>query len=320
MLWSNFEEKNKMIDGVFRSEIRDFIKNNFFGSFLFDEPLKNHTSIGIGGLAEVIYTPKDDINLAKLLEFADIFDIPITIIGNGTNIICCDEGIRGIVIKVAGTLDHIDFQGTICNVGAGCSISNAARLSEKHGLSGLEFGVGIPGNIGGALVTNAGTQKSSIGDRFLTAKVMDLKGRIFELNKESLIFRYRYTSLKNMQIIILSASFQLESIDRNFIRERMNNLMRQRSKKLPLREKSAGSVFKNPKDNFAARLIEESNCKGLKIGEAEISEKHANFIINRGNATAKDFLTLMKIVQKIVNKKFGINLEPEVEFLGFGEQ
>ena len=285
------------------------------GTILFNAPMRNHTSFGIGGPADALFVPHDKNDLTRILKIASQNNIPITIIGNGTNLLISDDGIEGIVIKIAGCFDDVALSGGEVTAGAGCPLSKLSKLVANRRLSGLEFAVGIPGTVGGAVVTNAGANEAAIGDVILKVKVMDFKGEFFEFDKSDLKISYRNSGLQNKDIIILNVEMELEKGDVNEIKRKIIKYLQQRKRKQPLGLRSAGSIFKNPKSDYAGRLIEACGCKGMSIGDAQISEQHANFIVNKGNATAHDVIRLMNNVQEMVFVKYGVKLEPEINIM-----
>lgn len=299
-------------------QVKSMFTNFVSGNILFNEPMRNHTSFGIGGPADALITPNSENDIKHVLKIYSQNNIPITIIGNGTNLLISDNGIEGIVIKIAGCFDDITFSGRKVTVGAGCPLSKLSELAANQGLNGLEFAIGIPGTVGGAVVTNAGAHGVSLGDVITKVKVMDFKDKFFELDKSDLKFSYRNSSLQNRNVIILSVEMELEKGDVNEIKRKMLKYLQQRKGKQPLGLRSAGSVFKNPKNDYAGRLIEACGCKDMGIGNAQVSEQHANFIVNNGNATAKDVIRLMSKVQEMVFVKYGVKLEPEINIIGKG--
>lgn len=283
---------------------------------LFNEPMKNYTSFGIGGPADALIIPSCEDDIEHALRIASQNSIPITIIGNGTNLLISDEGIEGIVIRIADCLDYIVLSGLNVKVGAGCPLSRLSRLVADQGLTGIEFAIGIPGTVGGAVITNAGAHGASVGDVITKIRVMNHNYESFELEKEKLHFSYRKSSLQKKDLIVLDIEMKLKEGNIEEIKRKMQEYLQQRRKKQPSGLRSAGSIFKNPKGDYAGRLIEACGCKGINIGDAQISELHANFIVNKGNSTSRDIVRLMNKVQKIVSEKHGVKLEPEIDIKG----
>ena len=289
------------------------------GQIRFSEPMKFHTSFRIGGPAKVLAIPADIEDIKKLILYANRVDIPWYVIGNGTNLLVADEGIRGIVIKISKVLDDIRFSGQKVIVGAGASLSFSSKKAAEKGLSGLEFGIGIPGTIGGAVAMNAGCGGQDISQVLQKVKVINNKGDRLEIAADECQFGYRRSRFQRDDLIVVEAELLLELLldEENHIaiKERMSKLMQKRRKTQPLNYPNAGSIFKNPEGDFAGRLIEAAGCKGMTIGDAMVSQLHANFIVNRGKATAKDVIALITKVQDTVKSKFNILLDTEVTIL-----
>ena len=294
------------------------------GKILFDELMKNHTSLHIGGPADALIIPKDENDLKNLLRFINKNNIPLTVIGNGTKLLVSDKGVNGILVKISGCFDNVTISEFRIKVGAGYSLANLSKLVAGNCLSGLEFAVGIPGTVGGAVVMNAGAHGYAMSGIITGVTVMNIKGRLQKYSKNDLEFGYRRSKLQNGKTIVLSVEMKLENGDVEKIKKRMYEFMEWRKKNQPsyLREDgnlnvpSAGSIFKNPKNASAGKLIDMAGFKGMKLGDAKISEKRANFIVNLRNATAYDVLSLMNIVQKGILEKYDIELELEIRFIG----
>lgn len=281
----------------------------------FKEPLKKHCSFGVGGPADYYCEAKNIKELTDLIKFSKKARIPYLIIGAGTNILFDDKGFRGIVIKM--NLKNIKIQNSKIIADAGASISALIQESLKNNLQGLEKWAGLPGTVGGAVAGNAGCNGLEIKDILVKAKLLNpLTGKIKEVNNKYFKFKYRESILKKSGEILISAAFELKkakSIE-NF-KKILKEILSSRLKKQPFGP-SAGSFFKNPSaQKPAGFLIEKAGLKGKKIGNAQISEKHANFIINLGNASSKDILSLARLIQKTVKKAFKITLKPEVQIL-----
>ena len=296
--------------------MKSSLKAEIAGKVLFDESMRNHTSFAIGGIAEALVTPNDQFDLSKVLQFARVNSVPVTIIGNGTNLLVSDAGIDGVVIKIAGCLDDMVINDDKVLAGAGCLLSGLVKKIASAGLEGIEFLIGIPGTVGGAVITNAGAGKKSMADILQSVEVIDLQGQIKRLNREELSFDYRSSSLQGENTIILNAELVLKKGNINKIKESISNNMKLRLKKQPVKYASAGSIFKNPENDYAGRLIELSGLKGMRKGDAQVSDLHANFIINRGDALASDVLYLIEEIQKVIFSRFGINLELEINLIG----
>ena len=286
------------------------------GDVRVNEPMSRHTTFRIGGCADVFIQPKDEDDLRAAISWLREAGIPFSVIGNGSNLLVADAGIRAAVIKLAPALRDIHFNGQGVIAGAGAPLAAVVNRCARTGWSGLESTVGIPGTVGGALVTNAGTDTGSIGDLVQDAVVMDQAGNILNIRCSDLNYGYRCSSLRLSRHVVLRARLRLTKADPVDVRAKMQRLHLKRSSRQPLGSWSAGSVFKNPPEIAAGKLVDRAGCKGLAIGDAEVSDKHANFIINRGHATAADVRYLMAEVQERVLRVHGIWLEPEIELIG----
>ena len=283
-----------------------------------DEPMSKHTSFKTGGPAEFYITAKTIEDIQNIFQYAKTNRIKLYIIGNGSNLLVSDEGIKGIVLKIA--VDNIetlasDF-GILVNVGAGVKTMALAQILKKDGITGFEELAGIPGTIGGANYMNAGAYGKELKDIIVETKVINKEtGKIETLKKEEQELKYRSSIFKNKKYIIIETTFNLQRGKPEEIERRMNEFSIQRKEKQPLEYPSAGSTFKRGDGFITAKLIDECGLKGYTIGGAQISEKHAGFIINKGNATSKDILDLIDYTKKKVFEKFGVQIEEEVEIL-----
>ncbi len=282
--------------------------------------LANFTTWKIGGLAEWIAEPKDIYELTNFISWAKVNNIPCNIIGAGSNLLISDNGIKGLTLctrKLHGY--QVDSQTGIVEACSGEPIPNLARQVAKKGLHGLEWAIGIPGTVGGATVMNAGAQNGSMEDRIISVKVLCTEtNKIYDLKKNKLEFSYRNSLLQAEKLIVLSSRLQLEpGFDPKRLINQTNENLKKRLSTQPYHLPSCGSVFRNPKNNRAGRMIEELGLKGLKQGEAEVSSMHANFIVNKGFAKASDVARLISIIQTKVEEKHGVLLHPEVKRFGF---
>ena len=294
----------------FRREIPANLPNI---QLLFDEPMSRHTSFHIGGNAEVMACPKDPGELSALLAYCKKRDITPKILGAGTNVLAPDEGIRGVVICLKDCLDGMQLlEDNVLQVAAGVTMTRAAVFAANHGLAGLEFAHGIPGTVGGGVYMNAGAYGGEICMVCKSVDVMDAAGSLRRIPGEEMGFSYRHSRLETEGGIVVSAQFALTPDDPEQIRARMQDLMTRRKTSQPLDLPSAGSAFKRPVGGYAAALIDQAGLKGFQIGGAAVSKKHAGFVVNLENATAKDVTTLLSRVSQIVFEKTGIRLEPEV--------
>jgi UDP-N-acetylmuramate dehydrogenase len=283
-----------------------------------DEPLANHTTWRIGGPADLLIQPKDKASLQKALQIIHRHEIPWSVIGRGSNLLVRDRGIRGAVLKVAEGLSHCEFKGEEVCVGAGYSMIRLAVETGKIGLTGMEFAGGIPGTVGGAVYMNAGAHGSDLSRILIDAEILFENGESKVLSNEELSFSYRTSLLQKQKGIVLEARFQLRTGDREEIAATLAANKERRRNTQPLQMPCAGSVFRNPPNDHAGRLIEAAGLKGYQVGGAQVSEKHSNFIVNCGGATAADVLTLIDHVRSTILEKNGIDLHPEVLVVGEG--
>lgn len=283
---------------------------------LIDEPMSRHTTFRVGGTADIFMLPGTAEELKSALFLARQYDVPMTIIGNGSNLLVRDGGIRGAVLSFGAPFSYVRRGGESLVVGAGTLLSAVSKAAEAASLSGLEFAVGIPGSTGGAVFMNAGAYGGEIKDVVTRVMVITKDGETESRTPEEIGFGYRQSAFQENGEIIYEAELSLRADDREKIRSKMNALTARRLEKQPLDKPSAGSTFKRPAGHFAGTLIDEAGLKGLTVGGAMVSEKHAGFIINRDNATARDILSLIEEVRRRVYEKSGVTLTPEVRILG----
>lgn len=281
-----------------------------------NEPMKKHTTFKIGGTADWFLVPQNKTQLKELMSILKEKKMPFFVLGNGSNLLVGDKGIRGVVICLGKQIDKIQISENECYVESGALLSKTANAVQRAGLSGLEFASGIPGSIGGAVFMNAGAYEHEMKEIIKTVEYMDESGEIFTVSNEECDFGYRTSIFSKNNYIVLSAVLSLKDDSFEEIKKRMDDYTNRRTSKQPLEKPSAGSVFKRPAGHFAGALIEQSGLKGYQIGGAQVSEKHAGFIINTGNATAKDVLDLIEHIKKVVFENFGVMLEPEVKMIG----
>lgn len=287
-------------------------------NILFDEPMSKHTTFKVGGPAEC-YIKIDDIqDLRHILRFAKQNEIPITILGNGSNVLVLDGGIKGIVLNIRfNKIEMMNLDKKIfANVGAGVKISVFGHLLLKNAITGLEELSGIPGTIGGAVRMNAGAHGKEFKDIVSTVTCMDYDGNIHQFENEDMHFEYRRTMLKDKPYIVLEVHMEFQKGEEKDIKQKMEEYATYRKEKQPIEYPSAGSTFKRGTDFITAKLIDEAGLKGYSIGGAEVSSKHAGFIINKGDATAKDILELIEYVKHEVEEKFDKKIELEIEIMG----
>ena len=286
---------------------------------LFQEALSQHTTWRIGGPADVLAIPGEIEQVAALVRAAKDHGIPYFVLGRGSNLLVRDGGIRGLVIKLGEAFSQLTILGNDLTVNAGRTIVSAAHVAMKNGLTGLEFATGIPGTVGGAVVMNAGAHGGEIQDVIRSVQVLTPDGEIETRSVQALNYHYRSSSLRDSGDVVLSATFSLApgNVEEMLAKVKAWSMRRQATQ--PLSYPSCGSVFRNPKGDFAARLIEAAGLKGMQIGEARISDLHANFIINLGHASANDVLALMRYAQQRVREQFGVELVTEVRLVGEDE-
>ncbi|MGM9986749.1 MAG: UDP-N-acetylmuramate dehydrogenase [Bacillaceae bacterium] len=280
-----------------------------------NEPLKLHTSFKVGGPADLFVTPTTLSEVQGVYKFALENNIPLFLLGNGSNLLVRDGGIRGIVMKF-DRLNDITIEDDIMTVQMGTQIIDASKAALEANLTGLEFACGIPGTVGGALAMNAGAYGGEVKDILKKVLVLTTEGEFASLTLEEMEMSYRKSAISKYGYIALEAVLQLKKGEYTNIKETMDDLTARRVDKQPLEYPSAGSTFKRPEGYFAGKLIQDSNLQGVMIGGAQVSEKHAGFIINRDNATAADIIKLIKHVQQVVKEKFGVQLETEVKIVG----
>lgn len=295
----------------------DFITNVAGARNVFtDEPMKNHTSFKVGGPADILVTPQSKEQLIKILDYCKSNSIPFYIVGNGTNLIVRDKGIRGVVIKLFNNLNDIKVEGNVICAQSGALLSRIAYTAYENGLSGFEFAHGIPGTLGGAVAMNAGAYGGEIKDVVIKTDIVTEDGKVITLRDEEHQFSYRDSYIQRNHGVVLRSWIKLKSDSKEEIKARMDELLKRRKDKQPLEMPSAGSTFKRPEGHFAGKLIEDCELKGFTLGGAQVSTKHCGFVVNAGNATAEDILNLIKYIQKNIKDKFDVDLETEVRIIG----
>ncbi|HEX4130978.1 MAG TPA: UDP-N-acetylmuramate dehydrogenase [Pirellulales bacterium] len=276
------------------------------------EPLAEHTWFRLGGAAEFFAEPETVDELAELARRCRDQSMPIRLLGGGSNILVRDEGVRGLVVRLSGDqFSNIEVQGTTLRVGAAAKLGHAISTAVAAGLAGIETLVGVPGTIGGALHGNAGGRGGDIGQWTSRATVLTRSGELIERSREDLVFAYRQSSLD--ELVILSAEFALERDDPDELTKRMQKQWIAKRASQPLGHQSAGCIFKNPSGMSAGMLIDQAGLKGVRVGGAEVSDRHANFIVAGENCTSKDVLQLIEMVRKRVAERLGVELETEIE-------
>lgn len=281
-----------------------------------EEAMSQHTTFKIGGPADYFLMPDKGEDVGRVIKICKEKEIPYFILGNGSNLLVGDGGYRGAVIQIYRNMSSVTVEGNEITAQAGALLSAVAAAAKNASLTGFEFAGGIPGTIGGAVVMNAGAYGGEMKDVLTEVTVMNAEGDIFTLPTEELELGYRTSIIITAGYIVLEAKIRLKEGDPEVIRETMKDLTIRRTTKQPLEYPSAGSTFKRPEGYFAGKLIMDSGLAGYQVGGAQVSEKHCGFVINAGDATARDVRTLMDNVRDIVYKKYGVTLEPEVKFLG----
>ena len=280
------------------------------------EPLSRHTTFRIGGPADYFLMPSTPEEMTGILKICAGEDLPVFILGNGSNLLVSDEGYRGVVIQIYRNWQDVRLEDHTIHARAGALLSRVSAMARDEGLTGLEFAGGIPGTVGGAVMMNAGAYGGEMKDVLVRVRAMSKDGTLHTYQADELELGYRRSRFSHSEEIVLEAELSLKQGDPDLIRERMQELNKERSAKQPLDLPSAGSTFKRPEGYFAGKLIMDAGLKGLRIGDAQVSEKHCGFVVNVGNATAADVYALIRRIQETVYRESGVMLEPEVRMLG----
>ena len=292
------------------------LQNVMGGSGIFmEEPMKKHTTFRVGGPADVLVQP-DETALEAILALCRQYHVSYSFIGNGSNLLVGDKGIRGVVIEMTDPMGNIEVDGTKITAQAGAMLSKIANTAASNGLGGMEFAAGIPGSVGGAVVMNAGAYGGEMKDIIEKVYVLDENGAQLELDRDALDLGYRHSCIPDKKYIVTKVVLELVPRDEAEIRSKMKELNEKRAEKQPLQYPSAGSTFKRPEGYFAGKLIMDAGLRGYQVGGAQVSEKHCGFVINKGDATAADICQLMQDVADKVQARFGVVLEPEVKMIG----
>ncbi|MGQ9531175.1 MAG: UDP-N-acetylmuramate dehydrogenase [Desulfotomaculales bacterium] len=295
------------------------LQKQLAGPVRFAEPMWRHTTWRIGGPAEIFVEPASLEDLRAAIHYARQQGLPLTVIGNGSNVLVRDEGIPGLVVRIGPRLGGVTVRDHSVTAGAGTSLNRLVEAVREAGLAGLEFLAGIPGTVGGAVAVNAGAHGLAVGDRLSRVTVVDRAGNCHVKGPEELELAYRSSNVGTRGWIVVAAEFGLRDGDPSSIRRAMEEYLRKRRQTQPLDLPSAGSVFRNPPEGPpAGRLVEMAGGKGLRVGGAMVSPVHANFMVNTGGATARDVLTLIERVRELVYRRFGVYLALEVQVLGGG--
>ena len=292
------------------------LQNVMGGSGIFmEEPMKKHTTFRVGGPADVLVQP-DETALAAILALCRQYHVSYSFIGNGSNLLVGDKGIRGVVIEMTDPMGNIEVDGTKITAQAGAMLSKIANTAASNGLGGMEFAAGIPGSVGGAVVMNAGAYGGEMKDIIEKVYVLDENGAQLELDRDALDLGYRHSCIPEKKYIVTKVVLELVPRNEAEIRSEMKELNEKRAEKQPLQYPSAGSTFKRPEGYFAGKLIMDAGLRGYQVGGAQVSEKHCGFVIDKGDATAADICQLMRDVSDKVQAQFGVVLEPEVKMIG----
>lgn len=297
--------------------IKELIKITDSNRVFSDEPMSKHTTFRVGGNADYYVSVKNEEEAVNVVRLLLANRINYYFIGNGSNLLVSDNGFRGCIIEIGKDFSNVSIDGNVITAEAGALIVKVAREAYNNSLTGLEFASGIPGTVGGAVCMDAGAYGGEIKDAVKTVRLFNTEtGEIIEKTTDEMSFSYRHSICKDEPLIVLSAVFELEEGDKDSIKAVMDDLREKRTSKQPLEYPSAGSTFKRPEGYFAGKLIEDSGLKGYTVGGAQVSEKHSGFVINKGDATAADIMTLINNVRDIVKDKFDVVLEPEVCMIG----
>lgn len=294
---------------LFREKIKS-------GEILINEPMKNHTYFKIGGPVDALVLPGSIEEISAIIKLCNKENINYHIIGNGTNLLVRDKGIRGVIIKIDDNFSNIEVEDNVIKAEAGSLLSKIAKTALRNSLTGFEGCSGIPGSLGGAVAMNAGAYGTEMKDVIKKVKCIDKDGNILEYTNEEMNFGYRHSRVSDDDLIVIEAEIELKNGDYNEINKHMNELMEKRNTKQPINMPSAGSTFKRPEGDYASRLIDVSGLRGVRYGDAQVSEKHCGFVVNIGNATCDDVINLIEFIQKTVKDKFNIQLDPEVRIIG----
>ena len=300
------------MNNEFLNELRKIIKSEYIFE---QESMATHTTFRVGGPADVLVTPSKE-ELVLLISLCKKWDVPYYVIGNGSNLLVGDKGIRGVVIAMTNRMGEIVINEETITAGAGMTLALVASKAASASLTGMEFAAGIPGTLGGAVVMNAGAYDGEMKDILVSVRVLDKAGTIKEIPAEQLDLGYRHSCIPKEEWIVLEVTLKLQKGSSEEIRTKMAQLREARVTKQPLEYPSAGSTFKRPEGYFAGKLIMDAGLRGFMVGGAQVAQKHCGFVINKDHATAADIVTLMNEVSAKVEQQFGVTLEPEVKMLG----
>ncbi len=302
-----------MISGAVVEALQRFVPGE---NIRLQEPMAGHTTFRIGGPADCFLQIENEEQLKGVQHYLNLVGVPYFVLGNGSNLLVSDSGYRGIILQIGPKMSEIVVAGGRMVAQAGALLSQAAHVAMEHGLTGLEFASGIPGTVGGGVMMNAGAYDGEMSQVVTQVRVISKDGETMELDRATMEFGYRTSTIRNNSFIVTEVTFELQKGDKNVIKARMEDLMVRRRDKQPLEYPSAGSTFKRPEGHFAGKLIADAGMRGFRIGGAEVSHKHCGFVVNTGSATAQDVRNVISEIQTRVKDKFRVDLETEVVFLG----
>ena len=299
-----------------KKNINEIFEGKGIEKLMFDEPMKNHTSFKIGGPADLLILVHSESEIINAIRLCREHKLDYFIMGNGSNLLVKDSGMRKVVIKIASGFENIEVDGNIIRAEAGALLSTIAKHALRANLKGFEFASGIPGTIGGAITMNAGAYGGEMKDIVSRVRVLTQENEIKYIDGADMDFRYRGSKVVDEELIVLGVEMEFEKGEYQEIKAILDDLTERRTSKQPLDMASAGSTFKRPEGYFSGKLIDDSGLRGLKYGDAQVSEKHCGFIVNRGNSNYDEVTTLIKTVQKIVYDNYGVEMETEVKIVG----
>ncbi len=303
-----------MISGAVVEALQRFVPRE---NIHLQEPMAGHTTFRIGGPADCFLQIENEEQLRSVQRYLNLVEMPYFVLGNGSNLLVSDSGYRGIILQIGQRMSGITVVGDCVIAKAGAALSQVAHTAMENGLSGLEFAAGIPGTVGGAVMMNAGAYGGEMSQVVTLVRVVSRDGEILELDRDTMEFGYRTSTIRNNSFIVTEVTFELQKGDRDVIKAKMEELAAMRREKQPLEYPSAGSTFKRPEGYFAGKLIADAGMRGFQVGGARVSDKHCGFVVNMGSATAQDVRDVVSEVQKRVKNKFNVDLETEIVFLGW---
>lgn len=302
-----------MISGAVVEALKKFVPGE---NIYLQEPMAGHTTFRIGGPADCFLQIENEEQLKGVQRYLNLVEMPYFVLGNGSNLLVSDSGYRGVILQIGTKMSGIIVEGERIVAKAGALLGRVAQVAMEHSLTGLEFASGIPGTVGGGVMMNAGAYDGDMSQVVTLVRVISRDGETLELDRATMEFGYRTSTIRNNSFIVTEVVFELQRGDRENIKAKMEALMARRREKQPLEYPSAGSTFKRPEGYFAGKLIAEAGMRGFQSGGAKVSDKHCGFVINTGNATAQDVKAVIGEIQKRVKDKFRVDLETEIVFLG----